>query len=278
TTTVATVTDPVSGNGIYTASYTLPTTGTVTGTYTWSASYSGDSNKNGANDQGGAAEQTVDSKANPALATTASADGSLTLCTTAPTISDSAVLSGGYYETGSITFTLTFNNGTTTSTVYTSTVTVSGNGTYGSGGYTLPTTGKVTGTYIWTAHYTGDGNNNPANDPGDRTKDEQAENKAHQSLVTTHKPANTLGKTAPTISDSAALSGGYYETGSITFTLTFNNGTTSSTVYTSTVTVSGNGTYGSGGYTLPTTGKVTGTYTWTAHYSGDGNNNPANDQ
>ncbi len=36
----------VSGNGTYTTptGYTLPTTGTVTGTYQWNATYSGDTN------------------------------------------------------------------------------------------------------------------------------------------------------------------------------------------------------------------------------------------
>src|SRR5262249_2039617 len=37
-----TQTDPVSGDGTYSASTPLPTTGTVAGTYTWSARYSGD--------------------------------------------------------------------------------------------------------------------------------------------------------------------------------------------------------------------------------------------
>src|SRR5207248_2082962 len=103
-TTVATVTDTVNGNGTYTASYTLPTSGTVTGTYTWSAHYSGDTNNTSVNDQGGAAEQTVVSPANPTLVTTASS--AITLGTTAPTITDSAVLSGGYSPTGTIVFTL----------------------------------------------------------------------------------------------------------------------------------------------------------------------------
>src|SRR5205823_4092440 len=89
--------------------YTLPTTGTVTGTYTWTATYSGDGNNNGASDQGGTAEQIVVSPASPALVTTATPNGTLTLGTTTVTLSDSAVLSGGYFETGSITFVLKLN-------------------------------------------------------------------------------------------------------------------------------------------------------------------------
>src|SRR5438045_3252165 len=76
---------------------------------------------------------------------------------------------------------------------------------------------------------------------------------------------------------SATLSGGNFPTGTITFTLFYNGG--SSPVDTETVAVNGNGTYTTPtGYTLPTSDTVTGTYTWTATYSGDGNNNGASDQ
>src|SRR5262249_62394565 len=47
--------------------------------------------------------------------------------------------------------------------------------------------------------------------------------------------------------------------------------------YTQTDSVNGNGTY-TAGTTLGTMGQVAGTYTWSAHYSGDGNNISANDQ
>ena len=51
-------------------------------------------------------------------------------------------------------------------------MTVNGNGSYTTasgnnpGGYTLPGSGTVTGSYVWTATYSGDGNNTTANDPG----------------------------------------------------------------------------------------------------------------
>ncbi len=45
---------------------------------------------------------------------------------------------------------------------------------------------------------------------------------------------------------------------------------------TETVTVTGNGTYTTPtGFTLPTSGTVTGTYQWDATYSGDTNNAPS---
>ena len=119
-----TQTDPLSGNGTYTASDTLPTTGNVAGNYTWSVFYQGDANNNSAFDQGGTAEQTVVSKANPTITTTPSP--AITLGTTAPTLSDSAVLANGYYETGNLVFTLNGPGGQS----YTHSDLVTGNGTY----------------------------------------------------------------------------------------------------------------------------------------------------
>jgi hypothetical protein len=261
--------DPVTGNGTYTASTTLPTTGTVAGAYTWTAHYSGDANNNSANDQGGSAEQTVVSKANPKLVTTASSN--ITLGTTAPTLSDSAVLSGGYLPDGlssSITFTLTGPGGFS----YTQVDTVTGNGTY-TASTTLPTTGTVAGTYTWTAHYSGDANNKSANDQGG-SAEQTVVSKASPTIITTANPTGTIfvGTTAPTLTDSAVLSGGYYETGTITFKLTGPGGYS----YTQTDTVSGNGTYTASNATHLET--AVGTYTWTATYNGDPNNNTAKDQ
>src|SRR5262249_7363658 len=86
----------------------------------------------------------------PTLVTTASSP--VTLGTTAPTLSDSAVLAAGTNPTGSITFTLTGPAGFS----YTQTDTVNGNGTY-----TARDTpaALVAGTYTWSARYSGDVNN-----------------------------------------------------------------------------------------------------------------------
>jgi len=66
-------------------------------------------------------------------------------------------LTGGYFPTGSIVFTLTGPNGFS----FTQTDAVSsGNGTY-SAATTLDPSGTIPGTYLWTAQYLpGDGNNN----------------------------------------------------------------------------------------------------------------------
>jgi hypothetical protein len=257
--------DTLTGNGTYNASTTLPTTGTVAGTYTWSVSYAGDANNHSASDQGGSAEQTVVSKANPTITTTASP--AITLGTTAPTLSDTAVLANGYYDTGNIVFTLTGPGGFS----YSQSDPLTGNGTYNAS-TTLPTTGIVAGTYTWAVSYAGDANNHSATDQGG-SAEQTVVSKANPTITTTASGNITLGTTAPTISDAAVLAGGYYETGNINFTLKLG----STTVYTTSDTVSGNNTY-SASYTLPSTGLVAGTYTWSASYGGDNNNNTAHDQ
>jgi hypothetical protein len=66
--------------------------------------------------------------------------------------------------------------------------------------------------------------------------------KAQPAITTSPNPSTvTLGTTAPTLKDSATLTGGYYETGTITFTLYAPGG--SSPVDTERVSVTGNGTY-----------------------------------
>jgi hypothetical protein len=259
-----TQTDTVNGKGTYTASDTL-TAGATAGTYIWSAHYSGDGNNLTANDQAGTAEQTVVNRPNVSLVTTASS--AVTLGTTAPTLSDSAVLSGGLNPTGTITFTLTGPGGFS----YTQTDTVSGNGTY-TASDALPTTGTVVGTYTWSAQYSGDSGNTTAIDQGG-TAEQTVVNKAHPAIVTTASPGSvTLGSSGATLSDSAVISGGFFETGTVTFTLTGPGGFS----YTQTDTVSGNGTYTASD--MLSAGAAAGTYTWSATYNGDGNNLTAHDQ
>jgi len=149
--TVDTETVAVNGDGTYTTptGFTLPTAGTVAGTYSWNATYSGDPNNNPAN---ASPEPTVVSRASPGLSTTASPGG-----VAGTTLTDIAHLSGGYFPSGTITFMLTATSGLT---VDTETVTANGNGTYATPtGFTLPT-GTVPGTYVWHVLYNGDGNNN----------------------------------------------------------------------------------------------------------------------
>jgi len=217
--------------------------------------------------------------ASPTISTSPSPT-SLTLTTTASTLTDSTTLSGGYNPTGVITFTL-YKLGSSPSEcsdiVDVESAPVSGDGTYTTPvGYTLPTTGTVTGTYAWVVTYGGDPNNNAVSSPADASCTDSTETAsvlpASPTITTTASTVVTLTTTAPTISDSATLSGGYYPTGTIMFTLTGPSGFS----YTQSDTVSGNGAY-SASVTLPTSGTVAGTYTWSATYSGDANNNGASE-
>ena len=170
-TPVDTETVTVSGDGAYTTptGYTLPTTGTVAGTYQWDASYSGDCNNSAITDDNATDEQVVVSPANstgtPPLTITTTAGGTVTVGS-GSTLTDSATLSGTYHGTGTVTFYLfapgVTPNGTDSNNVYSDAVTVNGDGAYSTasgsnpGGY-LPT---MAGTYQWVAVYGGDGNNN----------------------------------------------------------------------------------------------------------------------
>jgi hypothetical protein len=150
---------PVNGNKAYTVSTTLPTTGTVAGTYQWSAVYQGDGNNNQAVDLNNSNEQVILSPANPTITTT---PGKIVRAGTGQMMTDSATLKGGYFGTGMLTFTLDFPGSTTAPYAYRATVPVSGNGTYSV--QFLPSTNSTVdppGVYQWVVSYSGDANNNP---------------------------------------------------------------------------------------------------------------------
>ena len=151
-------------------------------------------------------------------------------------------MTNGFNPTGIITFTLVAPGG---GTVDTETVTVSGNGIYTTPtGFTLPSSGTVTGTYQWAAAYSGDTNNKPADEsntisdfPEQVTAGSAA---ANPTLITTPSPDTvTLGTSTVTLTDTATLANGFNPTGMITVTL-FRGGTL---LDTETVQVSGNGAY-----------------------------------
>jgi hypothetical protein len=178
----------VTGNGTYSTpkGYTLPTSGTVAGSYQWDSSYSGDTNNKGISEVGATAEQVTVNAVSPSLTTTPNPT-SVTFGSTTP-LKDSATLSGGYYPTGNVTFYLYYNGGL--SPVDTEMATVSGNGTYSTPkGYALPATGTATGTYQWDASYNGDGNNFSVSD--DSAANEQV----------TVNPEPEQSSTSPTISE-----------------------------------------------------------------------------
>jgi hypothetical protein len=256
----------VNGNGIYNSERFTPT---ASGIYRWVAIYSGDANNHGAGPTAcdDPEEQlSVTVPADPDLSTTASP-----AVTLGASVSDTAHLSGGPDPTGTITFHLYGAADTTCAgtPVFTSTVPVAGNNDYKSGSST-PTTA---GVYRWVASYSGDANNKPA---GPTTCGDSSEiayvrppsvTPAVPALATTASQPPHLG--AP-LYDVAHLSGGLEPAGSITFQLFGPNDASCSTpaIFTTTVTVTGNGEYRSAEFVPPQLG----TYRWVATYSGDANN------
>jgi hypothetical protein len=263
---------PVSGNGNYSTptGFTLSATEPVTGTYQWDISYSGDANNAPTTDNDDPGNQDIVDPASPVIA------GSNVNSTTLGDghhLNASAILSQGYNPTGTLTLELL---DPTSTVVYSDDVTVNGNGTYDTtsgtnlGGY-LPT---VPGTYQWNFSYSEDSNNFPASH--DDSIDGVATVTAPGPTIATTAGGTVAVGTNSKLTDSASLSGGASPTGSITFSL---KNPSNVSVYSDTVTVTGNGTYNTsagnnaGGF-LPTD---SGTYTWSASYSGDGNNAGATD-
>src|SRR5262249_1305930 len=228
----------------------------------------------------------------PGISTTPSVNGTMTntyqLGTSAPTLTDSANVTGGYPTlAGSITFSLSLSTdgGHTFSTVSgypPAGVRVTGDGTYSTpNGYTLPTTGTVVGIYQWNADFTpSDGNDLKASDDNDPAE-QVTVTPANPTITTQQGPVTQIGQT---LTDKADLEGGYYPTGSVTFYLFAPNGSPNSTyaptnwTYKDVATVTGNGNiYSSTSGTASGSAVATvgGTYQWEAIYSGDPNNNKA---
>src|SRR5712691_2747348 len=128
-TSVATASAGINGDGTYTSG-NLPVA--AAGTYTWVASYSGDTANNPAATPCGAQTVSV-AKATPTLTTAAApslAGGK---------VSKSATLAGGAAPSGAISFSLFANNSCTGPPLATASAKVTGDGTYPSGN--LPVSG-----------------------------------------------------------------------------------------------------------------------------------------
>ncbi len=249
----------VAGNGTYSSA--LFTT-TAAGTYQFVAAYSGDANNSAVTSACGAPnESVVVTKAAPTILTTASPS-----VPAGGQISDTATLAGGIAPTGTIVFTL-FGPGNPTCTgapIFTSTKTVTGNGVYPSDPFTTATPG----TYNWVAVYGGDANNASATSACGAANESVLVTKANPAIVTTASPSVLAGSP---ITDTATLSGGAAPTGTIVFTIfgPANPTCTGAPIFTSTITVAGNGNYTS----APFSPTAAGTYNFAAAYSGDANNN-----
>jgi uncharacterized repeat protein (TIGR01451 family)/fimbrial isopeptide formation D2 family protein len=198
-------------------------------------------------------------KAQPAITTSAAESVDV-----GAVIHDSAVLSGGYSPTGTITFKLYGPDDATCSAaaIYTTTATVNGNDTYGPVAYTT----TAAGTYRWIASYGGDTKNSAISGQCNDTGENDVANKVTPSIATTASGSVTVGGD---ISDAAMVSGGYSPTGTVTFKLygPADPSCSAAAIFTDTQPLSG-GQATSAAYTT----SQAGTYHWVASYSGDGNN------
>jgi hypothetical protein len=243
-----------NGNAVYSsASYTPP----GPGTYNWQVSYSGDGVNEPHQEGCGPSSQSVTVLgAASTIVTTASAG-----VPAGGTISDSAVLTATA-PTGTITFRLYGPDDTACaqSPAFTSTRTVTGNGTYTSADFTTSAPGK----YLWVASYSGDAANQSATEPCGTTGEGVTVTRLPATLSASASPGVAIGGS---IAASATMAGGVNPTGTITFAVygPANAGCQDSAAFTSTATVTGNGTYTSGSFT-PTSGGI---YQWVASYGGD---------
>ena len=263
--TTSKIGSPVAVNGA--GSYASPSSVLLSevGTYTWSASYSGDSLNNGAVDNG-ANESVTSTKASPSISTKASVTGNGVVGV--DSTSDSATVSGGDHPSGSIQFSLKAPDGTTSPVG--SPVAVNGDGSYASPS-SVPL--SEVGTYTWSASYSGDSLNNGAVDNG--ANESVTSSKASPSISTTPDPSS--GSVDDVLNDTAHLSGGsaYDGSGSITFDLYGPSDPTCSgtPAYTETVTADHNGDYQTSNSSFQA--GTAGTWNWTASFSGDSNNDKA---
>ena len=246
----------------------------ATGTDYWVATYNGDSN-NASVTSGTADEPVTIGQASPTINTSqlpASA-------TVGSSIADKATVSGGYNPTGTVTFNLYSNSSGTGTVLFTDTATLSG-GTATSKDYIA----AATGTDYWVATYNGDSNNNVVSSGTASEPVTITANLVSPTIVTTASPNGTIyvGTTAPTLKDSATVTGGNNPTGTVTFYLfapgVIPAGNFSNALYHETDPLN----LVSGQYVASTaTGynkeTATGTYQWEATSSGDVNNKPASD-
>ena len=256
------------GNGDYRSASFRPR---APGVYRWVVRYSGDRGNRPAGPTActAAGEEVVVSRARTALSTNASPGAGI-----GGAIHDTATLAGGSAPTGSVTFRLYGPDDATCSRApaFVAQQRVFGNGQYQSPAFTP----QDSGTYRWTARYSGNLSNAAAGTICDDNGEAVTIGRVRPSLSTSASPVATVGR-GPRVSaaglsiyDAATLSQGAQPTGEITFKLYGPNDArcTRAPVFTSATTVNGNGIYNSQRF-IPTAGGI---YRWRATYSGDANN------
>ncbi|HET8862299.1 MAG TPA: Ig-like domain-containing protein, partial [Solirubrobacterales bacterium] len=231
------------------------------GEFRWTATYEGDENNEPAGLPCGSANQaSAVGKASPSLvgvATSAVVVGS--------PITDGVTLTGGFEASGQLVFRAYGPGDQTCATTpkYEAAVAVAGNGSYSPSGFS-----PAAGLYRWTVGYPGDANNQPASLPCGSANQASAVGTITATLAANATSA-TVGKP---VTAMASIQKGAIPTGQIRFTA-FPPGDANcsgSAAFSSTVKVSGNGSYRSAAF-VPSR---VGTFRWTVSYSGDPNHAP----
>lgn len=237
-----------------------PTGPLATGNHTVEASYSGDAWYIPATRQ---LTQVV-SAAQPTLTTTASDTVEV-----GELISDTGVLAGGVNPTGTISFSVFGPDDATCAggPVYVLSTSVNGNGSYHSGWVAAPTAG----TYRWTASYSGDASNLPADSPCNAPNESVVVTKATPTLTAVATPQGTYSDSSPASISSTATIDGYVPGGNLVFEVFGPDDATCAGPPAATYTVPVND---DGSYTSPSfQTSQPGTYRWVVTYGGDVNNN-----
>jgi hypothetical protein len=233
------------------------------GEFRWRVSYPGDANNEPVSTPCGAPNQSSTvGKASPTLsglATSAVVVGS--------PIDDTVTLAGGFKAGGQIVFRLFGPNDASCAGAvkYEATVAVNGDGSYSPAEFSP----LVAGLYRWTAAYSGDANNEAISLPCGTAN--------QASAVGTVTVTLTAGATSGTVGNpviaTASIQNGAIPKGQITFKAFSPNDVNCSgaAAFSSTVSVSGNGSYRSDLFVPPRVGA----FRWTVSYSGDPNHAPA---
>ncbi len=252
---------PIQGNHATSANF-LPQ---QAGEFRWTADYPGDANNEPASLPCGATNQTsIASKASPNLSGTATS-----AITVGEEITDNVTLTGGFEAGGQLTFRAFGPNDQTCATTpkYEDTVTVNGDGSYSpSPPEFVP---ALAGLYRWTVEYGGDANNEPASLPCGTTNQASAVGTVSVTLSASATSATVGGS----VTAMASIQEGAIPAGQITFKAFPPSDATCSgaAAFSSTVGVSGLGSYRSAAFVPPRVG----IFRWTVGYSGDPNHAPA---
>ena len=248
---------PVDGNGLYSPPGFSP----AAGLYRWTVEYSGDANNEAAGLPCGSANQaSTVSKASPTLAGVATS-----AVVVGSPITDGVTLASGFEAGGQLLF-RAYGPGDQTcagAVKYEASVPVDGNGLYSPPGFS-----PAAGLYRWTVEYSGDANNEAAGLPCGSANQASAVG----TITATLAAGATSGTVGNPVTATASIQEGAIPTGQITFTA-FSPGDadcSGAAAFSSTVDVSGNGSYRSAVF-VPSR---VGTFRWTVSYSGDPNHAP----